>query len=627
MRRDSAAKGMENQRDGVSPESRHFVPGSKSPGLGLLDIRNMGFFSFWVIALNGLGLGVLEYFRHTEADRTLIGWEMAETGDFLVPHLLHSVILTKPPMFYWLVAASISFWGSAAEWAARFPTLCVSLLFVLSHYFFLRLIRCSMLWSLGSTLFLSTSILFMVKATAAEIDLLFSFFCTVCLYAAFLATVRRSALWTFSVYVLAALAFLTKGPPVLFFLGVSHLLFFSFFRRSMIRHGDAAKAPQSWTNFALINAGGILIFLLIVLAWLIPLANEVGWESLGTQVRVEILERVLQSSRPGRGIWFYPVCLLTSVAPWSIFFVLGLVIFALSGRRREAFRQTLSSPYREFLVFNLIVVISAIVMLSFSAGKSSRYLLPVHAFGINLCAFAAFAVRRTQVEKWLLDFGKFIAPGAAVVSLMVPFFLDFEGVSRGNMLSAAVVLSVSLLVLGMSCWERRSGVALAAIALVMFAVRFGQFQIYSPHRNATRSVKPVAEAINRLMPAGSPLYTIEMFERWVNYYLKRIGRESIRLTPESIQVSRPPDARMHLLLNFEEEYWRVLQLGLYDETAGVIGVFRVNRDHLVLLEADRGKLHLLKPKVMFPTKPSEPFSSEVPQLAKLTALGERTPDF
>ena len=50
--------------------------------------------SLYALCLNLYGVWALEFFRHTEADRSLIGWEMLQSGEFLVPHLLGSVILT-----------------------------------------------------------------------------------------------------------------------------------------------------------------------------------------------------------------------------------------------------------------------------------------------------------------------------------------------------------------------------------------------------------------------------------------------------------------------------------------------------------------------------------------------------
>ena len=45
---------------------------------------------------------------------------MIETGNWLVPHFWYLPHLDKPPMAYWLVAASMKLFGQN-EWAARLP--------------------------------------------------------------------------------------------------------------------------------------------------------------------------------------------------------------------------------------------------------------------------------------------------------------------------------------------------------------------------------------------------------------------------------------------------------------------------------------------------------------------------
>ena len=49
-----------------------------------------------------------------------IAREMIETGNWLVPHFWYLPHLDKPPMTYWLVAASMKLFGQN-EWAVRLP--------------------------------------------------------------------------------------------------------------------------------------------------------------------------------------------------------------------------------------------------------------------------------------------------------------------------------------------------------------------------------------------------------------------------------------------------------------------------------------------------------------------------
>lgn len=55
-----------------------------------------------------------------EARFAEVGWEMLQTGDWVIPHLNSSPYLNKPPMAGWLVALSIKILGKS-ETAARLP--------------------------------------------------------------------------------------------------------------------------------------------------------------------------------------------------------------------------------------------------------------------------------------------------------------------------------------------------------------------------------------------------------------------------------------------------------------------------------------------------------------------------
>ncbi len=66
--------------------------------------------------------------------------EMLERGDLVVPLLQGEAYLDKPPLFYWLVAASYKIFG-VYDWAARLPpALCVHGCILLTYFFGRRLL-------------------------------------------------------------------------------------------------------------------------------------------------------------------------------------------------------------------------------------------------------------------------------------------------------------------------------------------------------------------------------------------------------------------------------------------------------------------------------------------------------
>jgi 4-amino-4-deoxy-L-arabinose transferase-like glycosyltransferase len=66
-----------------------------------------------------------------------VAWEMARSGNWLVPTLDTLPYFHKPPLFYWLTAGAISLFG-AYEWAARLPTVLAASGAALALFVFFR---------------------------------------------------------------------------------------------------------------------------------------------------------------------------------------------------------------------------------------------------------------------------------------------------------------------------------------------------------------------------------------------------------------------------------------------------------------------------------------------------------
>jgi 4-amino-4-deoxy-L-arabinose transferase-like glycosyltransferase len=98
-------------------------PGHYRPAARLIFVA-VALFLF----LGTRGLNEPDEGRYAEIAR-----EMAATGEWLVPHLNGFERFQKPPLLYWLTAASIHFLG-ANEWAARLPSALAALGVVLLTY-------------------------------------------------------------------------------------------------------------------------------------------------------------------------------------------------------------------------------------------------------------------------------------------------------------------------------------------------------------------------------------------------------------------------------------------------------------------------------------------------------------
>lgn len=559
---------------------------------GALAILTLVFYS--------IHLGALEFFRHTEADRTLIAWEMVETKSYLVPHLLGSPILTKPPLFYWLVAFSISSFGSAAEWVARFPSVVCGSLLVAFEYLFLRFLAFETVVALGGALMIGTGAAFQEFGTVAEIDMLYGCLSGVAFSLGFLAIERRSLVWTILAYLTLAVAFLAKGPPALVFFLVGFVLFFVWAWRAADRSGLSRVELR---RIALFQVVGVIAGLLPIALWAAALASQVGWASLGREVHIEIFERIVSRSPHHHGVFFYALTFVVMLLPWT-FVLLAGIFMQISGESWKALENPRS---RRFLVWNLAIAIPAAILLTFAAGKSNRYLFPVYVPAMNVAFLALFSLRGSIWERRLFACGKFLGVTAAIAGIVAPLFVHFDGASKSSVWSLSLIASAlgaclfTFLRLGL-----RSD-AFLALCLIMCLVQVGKTEIFAPVRNKDRSVKQIASEINETVPKDENIYTLELFDRWVSYYLKRMGRNSVRISPAVAEGLRASGGKRYLLLEYEDEGWRWERIRSLDPSARLVKEFPDPKEHLLLVETDAEKLPLLRPHEFFPTVPSLPY--------------------
>lgn len=475
-----------------------------------------------VFAFNALGLGSLEFFRHTEADRALIGWEMHQRGDYLVPHLLGSVLLTKPPLFYWLIAFCVWFTHSTAEWAFRLPSVTAAAALAATQYVIFRRVNRDRNLALFAAFVVASSGAFLVLGSVCEIDMVYAFLNTLALYLLFLGFEFRNSRTIILSYLVLALAFLTKGPPSIAFFGIAGFVLLVLDIRRNAMTGFLVR------NKIGAHLLGVLVASLIIGLWLVPLANHVGWAELKHQFQVEIVNRVFDESTRGRGWLYYPVDIVRAFLPWSLVVIGGCVY----GYRKRQWFSISGSP---FFIFCLTTSLFSVLLLSFAEGKAGRYAFPVYPLLASVIAAFVWSLPRRKV-----------------------------------------------LIVG--------------VLILLGVYKIGYLAIYVPKRNEIFSVRPMAQEIDRTVPPVEPIYTVELFERWVSFYLKQRGRETFRLTPTLQQELITQNKPISLLLNSRHEAWRLKQLGDSITTRALNG----EKDKLVLVTVPATALSRLTLQSEFP---------------------------
>jgi 4-amino-4-deoxy-L-arabinose transferase-like glycosyltransferase len=258
------------------------------------------------------GLNAGELWR-TENLRALGAREMLQSGNWLVPTLYGQPLLTKPPLMYVAIAALSAAAGGVSEWTARLPSAVVAAITVLLvfSYFGRQLGR---LGGLVAASILPASVLWLDKATAAEIDMMLVAWVTaaiLCGLRALEASETHGACWRWWLAALFCVAggFLTKWTAPAFFYGTLLPLLWWRGRLGLLlrRH----------------HLCGAALALGVCLAWIGAVVATVGWEVFFQTVSREALARVIPGdygrSYPWRETLLHPLRILAANLPWSVF--------------------------------------------------------------------------------------------------------------------------------------------------------------------------------------------------------------------------------------------------------------------------------------------------------------------
>lgn len=161
-----------------------------------------------------------------EAAYAGFGKTMIETGDYVIPDYYFSHDHRKTPLHFWDIALSFKVFGYN-EFAVRFP----SFLAILGTLFLVLYQTRKWLGldvAYRSTIVLGTSILVTSLAKVSVTDGTLLFFSTLSAFGLINTLYEPKLKWKFLFYLGIALGLLTKGPPILIFIGLMAGLLFIF---------------------------------------------------------------------------------------------------------------------------------------------------------------------------------------------------------------------------------------------------------------------------------------------------------------------------------------------------------------------------------------------------------------
>lgn len=330
-------------------------------------------------------LGALPLIDPDEGRYAEIPREMLQRLDFITPTLNYVHYFEKPPLLYWLNAASMALFGQN-ELAARLPSALSGVATVLATYVIARRLydRRS---ALISALILATSAGFVLQSRIILTDMLLTFCLTAALGAFIIAASQekhrdRPSPW-YMFYLFSALAVLAKG-----LIGVVFPAGIIFFYLLLGREWRIIKRMRLF--------GGALLFLAVTAPWFVAVSlhnPEFAWFFFIHEHFERFTSTIHGRYQP---FWFFIPVLAGTMLPWS-FFIPGALGHAWRNRHHEGL------PGLFLLIWSVLIFL----FFSKSSSKLVPYMLPIFPplaimISVRFCALLEGRGREIRLPSLIL---------------------------------------------------------------------------------------------------------------------------------------------------------------------------------------------------------------------------------
>jgi 4-amino-4-deoxy-L-arabinose transferase-like glycosyltransferase len=422
---------------------------------------------------------------------------MFERGDFLTPWFNDRPRFEKPILLYWLQAPFVGLLGPT-EAAFRIPSAIAGLLTLLVVY---RLTRdlVSPEAGLFAALTLATTFRFILYARQSLTDVPVTFFVTLAVWLFLRAhdapegKSRRDALLAWAATGLAAL---TKGPV-------------------------AVLAPAIWIAFAAIYHrqtflprlhlfAGVLVSAAIALPWHLYMIALHGRTFVDVALGYEVVARYLSEDFPGRdrGILYFVGVWFGDAAPWSLFFVSGVIWLYVRWRVLEPAIQRVS-------VLALIWFAIVLALFSVSEYKLPHYIMPAYPPTAVLTGiFLDAVVRSDRVRRvlWMapaLLSALLLLVGALLLGLLLLRAFELELFDVSFLLPLAMAAGGVMVAITAMRGRTRTCVwillttLVTAYAFMVIVIAPRELRRFQPIPGLAASVRSIAQRGDALAVAGN----------------------------------------------------------------------------------------------------------------------------
>lgn len=434
--------------------------------------RHFWWFMVFALVVIGAGLGLRAPWPADEPRFVLVAKQMWESGNWLFPHRGQELYADKPPLFFWIIAATYSI---VRNWNIAFllPSLLVALGTLALTYDFARRAwnRQAGLWAAAAVL---CALQFVYQAKRAQIDPTLVFFTTLSMYG-----IGRHVLlgphwrWFWLACFAAGLGVISKGVG---FLPLLSLLPYAVMRwRGWT--GLSQPVPRGAGRWAV----GATSFLLAIALWFVPMlitalasGNPEHRAYLDDLLFRQTATRYVNAWHHQEPVWYFIEVIALFWLPFSIFIPWLLRPWHDAWRARDA-----------RVVWPLAWGVIVLVFFSASPGKRDMYVLPaLPGLAWAAAPFLASLSQRTGIRRALWGFavllgGLLLIAGILSIAGNPAFEVKLEaerglaGDAQADLLWWVLALMGGLIVIGAVALRVHRAVALTLMTVLVVWCGYG----------------------------------------------------------------------------------------------------------------------------------------------------------
>jgi 4-amino-4-deoxy-L-arabinose transferase-like glycosyltransferase len=396
--------------------------------------------------------------RYAQAAR-----EMAQSGDWVIPHLGYVPYMEKPPLTYWLGGLS-QLWFGFNNYAIAIPSAVATLLSAWATWGLALRLR-GPAFALPAALLFCGSVLVLGLGSVLITDTLLAATLAGCFYTWWRwEDAGRRNQWIWGFWLCLGLGLLTKGPVAVALAG-SAIAGYALVGGGW-RGGLLAVAKTLWDMHPVRGTG---ILLALNLPWSVAVWQRDPRFLEFFYIRYNLEAFLTDKVNHSHSWWYYLTLLPVYLAPYSVVALPALVVGCWQGVRSPVAGPDL----RRFLACG---VIFPLLFLTASTSKLGTYLLPLTPLLLLLACdvlwrwAASGTGRRRPWWSWLLALQTLIfvigVPLATVIDpvpweLLDPQFFPW-------LVAALASICIGVVLAGVLGWQGRLRPALSALALGVF---------------------------------------------------------------------------------------------------------------------------------------------------------------